>query len=331
MSDSAKEQLLGYLVGALDDAQREEIELRLKSDPRFRREADLLRGQIQPLERLREDCTPPPGLAKRTCRLVASEAAAASRPDSRPTPMSEEAAPASWVGRISWLDIVVAATVFIAAFVLTPPAIQYSRSRARETACKDNLREVGRALISYSDGHDGCFPQVPTKGPGAAAGIYAPMLKEVNLLTDDKRVVCPGSSLAQQQSHRIPTTDELQAASPEELRHLRATMGGSYGYSLGYMLDGVYFPVRNQRRPHFALMADTPVTDGRNRQTLNHDGRGQNVLFEDGHVDFATSSLANPLTGDIFSNDDGAMAAGIHIEDSVIGPSATPPVIYVDF
>ncbi len=331
MSDSAKEQLLGYLAGALEGAQREEVESRLRSDPRFRREADLLRKRIRPLETLREDCTPPPGLAERTCRLVASEAEAANRPDSRPTPMSEEAAPASWVGRISWLDVAVAATLFIAAFVLTPPAIQYSRSRARETACKDNLREIGRSLISYADTHDGYFPQVPTKGPGAAAGIYAVMLKEANLLTDDKRVICPGSSPARQRSYKIPTTAELQAASPEELRQLQAVMGGSFGYSLGYMLDGVYYAVKNRRRPHFALMADTPVTDGTSRQTLNHDGRGQNVLFEDGHVDFATSTIANPLTGDIFSNDEGAMAAGMHIEDSVIGPSSAPPIIYVGF
>lgn len=331
MSDSAKEQLLGYLAGALDDAQQKEVELRLKSDPRFRREANLLREQIRPLEMLREDCTPPPGLAERTCRLVASEAEVANRPDSRPRPMSEEATPPSWVGRISWLDIAVAATVFIAAFVLTPPAIQYSRSRARETACKDNLREIGQSLIHYADSHDGYFPQVPTRGPKAAAGIYAVMLNEADLLTDEERVICPGSSLARQQSHRIPTTDELQAASPEDLRQLQAVMGGSYGYTLGYMIDGVYYAVKSQGRPHFALMADAPNTDGTNRQTLNHRGVGQNVLFGDGHVDFATSSLVSPLTGDFYSNDEGAVAAGMHIDDSVIGPSAAPPIIYVDY
>ncbi|KKL09056.1 hypothetical protein LCGC14_2569690, partial [marine sediment metagenome] len=100
-----------------------------------------------------------------------------------------------------------------ARFTLTIPAIQHSRSSAYVAECKNNLREIGRDLADYSETHGGYFPQVPTKGKQAAAGIYAPILREANLLRDAKRIVCPGSSLAGRSPLKIPSLRELQTAS----------------------------------------------------------------------------------------------------------------------
>lgn len=330
MSDSSSELLLGHLLDALEDSEQEQVEFRLKSDPEFRREADGLGEQLRALQVLRHEYEPPAALAKRTCRFVAAEAGLAAQSDSRPRPMSPEGSPPSWRSRIGWLDVAMAAGIFIAAFTLTIPAIQHSRSSAYVAECKNNLREIGRDLADYSETHGGYFPQVPTKGKQAAAGIYAPILREANLLRDAKRIVCPGSSLAGRSPLKIPSLRELQTASKEKLRQLRAVMGGSYGYNLGYMRDGIYYATKNQRRPHFALMADAPSTERENRQSLNHNGRGQNVLYEDGHVEFEVSPMPDSLADDIFLNDEGIMAAGVHENDSVIGPSMAPPIIYVD-
>ena len=38
MTDSVQEQLLGYLLGALDDPEQESVEARLKRDPDLRRQ-----------------------------------------------------------------------------------------------------------------------------------------------------------------------------------------------------------------------------------------------------------------------------------------------------
>ena len=330
MSDSARELLLGHLLDALEDSQQEQVELRLKSDPKFRREADRLGDQLKALQVLRHEYEPPPGLAERTCRFVAAEAESAALPDSRPRPMSPEGSPPSWRNRIGWLDVAMAAGIFIVAFTLTIPAIQHSRSSAQIADCKDNLRKIGQDLADYSDTHDGFFPRVPAKGKQAAAGIYAMILREAGLLADARRIICPGSSLAGRSTLKIPSRRELQTASGEKLRQLLAEMGGSYGYTFGHMRDGIYYATKNQRRPRFALMADAPNSERQNHQSLNHNGRGHNVLYEDFHVDFEGSAMPNSLADHIYLNDNGVRAAGLHENDSVIGPSMAPPIIYVD-
>ena len=347
MTESTHEQLLGYLLGALDEPEQNAIQSRMSSEPQLRHEAALLRQRLTPLESLRCEFAAPAGLAERTCRLVASRAeasrpaalrtvlpaaiAAASLPHPRTDgpAMTPVVAPPTWISRIRWLDVAMAAGIFIAAFSLTIPAIQHSRSNARVTACQDNLRQLGQSLTRYSEKHDGYFPRIPTEGNMAVAGAYAPTLLQDRLLNDVRLVVCPGSSLADQPQYRVPSPAELQKASPDTLRRLRESMGGSYGYNLGYMRDGTYHATRNQYRPHFALMADAPSVSRSDRQSVNHDSRGQNVLYEDGHVSFESSSVPTPTADNIFANDDGAMSAGVHINDSVVGPSAVPPVVFV--
>ncbi len=72
MIESVQEQLLGHLLGALDDSQHESIHARLEHDPEFRRQLSVVGRMLEPLESARRDFTPPSGLAERTCRLVAS-------------------------------------------------------------------------------------------------------------------------------------------------------------------------------------------------------------------------------------------------------------------
>lgn len=128
----------------------------------------------------------------------------------------------------------------------------------------------------------------------------------------------------------IPTLAQVEATqSDEELKQLQETMGGSYGYTLGFQQNGAYYPTRNLRRANFALASDAPSPWLPNHQSENHDRHGQNVLFEDGHVRFLASPRPNDRMDDLFLNDEGLVAAGTHQNDSVIGSGATPPIRYV--
>jgi hypothetical protein len=328
MSDSVKEQLLGHLLGVLEDEERTEVEAQLGSDPECRKELALLRKQLEPLAALRQDFQPPPGLAERTCRLVAQHRAAPTPAKGRLRP---EVAPPSWVGRMSRLDMTMAATVLVAAGLLIFPAIQHSRFRAHLAACQDNLRELGTSLNQYSQTHGGYFPRVPTQGNLAAAGIYAPVLAQNGLLTEVNRVVCPESNLAaRMQGFRVPTYGELQLAPPAKIVDLRPTMGGSYGYNLGYMRNNEYQPTKNLYRDNFAIMSDAPNPNAVHLQSANHGGRGQNVLFENGNVQFLTTTTPLGSNDDIFTNDDGQVAAGRSANDAVLGGSSTAPITFVN-
>jgi hypothetical protein len=98
-------------------------------------------------------------------------------------------------------------------------------------------------------------------------------------------------------------------------------VGGSYGYTLGYVSRGRYRPTKNLGRANFAIVADAPNPTPP-YHSHNHGGCGQNVLFEDLHVQYLTTCKAHGCTDDIFTNDDGKVAPGLHAHDSVIGPSA---------
>lgn len=328
MSDSVREQLLGHLLGALESDEQAEIETQLGNDPECRKELALLRRQLEPLTALKEDFQPPAGLAERTCLFVDKHRAAPTPAKGRLRP---EVAPPSWVSRLSFLDIAMAATVLVAAGLLIFPAVQNSRFSAQKAACADNLRELGVALNQYSHIHNGKFPVVPSTGKLAAAGIYAPVLAQNGLLTEVNRVVCPSSSLAAQMNgFRVPTFNELELTSPTQMANLRTTMGGSYGYNLGYTQNGEYQPTKNLYRDNFAIMSDAPNMNAPNFQSANHGGRGQNVLFEDGNVQFLTTTKPLGSTDDIFTNDAGKVAAGLNSNDSVLGSSGTAPIMFVN-
>jgi hypothetical protein len=330
MSDRARENVLGYLLGALDDSEMEEVAVRLEVDPVYQRQLLEVRRRLAPLQALENEaaeCQPPKGLARRTCDFVFAYVP-------RPQPAAQRispcaAAPCRASSRVRWIDALVAAVVFILASAVIWPAVHDSRFQARLTTCQDNLRELGMALTSYSRAHDGRFPAVPAEGRLAAAGVYAPMLVSEGYLSEPRRVLCPESPQASGRDLQIPTVEELQGVGENEAAQLRGQMGGSYGYCIGHLEHGVLLPTKNLGRNYFALMADAPSDALPNHQSLNHGGRGQNVLFEDGHVAFATTSQPAG-SDDIFSNDDHLVAAGIHRDDSVIAGSGTAPIVYVN-
>jgi len=64
-----REQLLGYLLGALEPHEHAEVAAKLAADENWRRELDLLAKSLAPLED--EHHEPPADLAKKTCNYVA--------------------------------------------------------------------------------------------------------------------------------------------------------------------------------------------------------------------------------------------------------------------
>ena len=341
MTDPTREQLIGYLLGALDDDEREDLESQLNSDPELRKELLRLDWSLAPLDQVQSNFEVPSDLVRRTCELVQfhaqQPAAILHRKESVGRAEEVESNSDGFVPlgdlqksdqgvRFRWVDLIAAAAVAATAALLIIPAVHSRKIQSGVVLCQNNLRQLGVAMAHYSQKHNGYFPPVPGRGKLAAAGIYAPVLLENGFLTDPSYVVCPASILAENRGYKVPTFAQLaNARSSAELSRLRKTMGGSYGYCMGYMQEGQYRTTKNLRRPNFALMSDMPNGVRPDLQSVNHGGDGQNVLFEDGHVRFVTSSQTNVGSDDFFTNDDGLVAAGRHKDDSVIAASDTPP------
>ncbi len=328
MNDDKRKQLLDCLLGALDESEQAEIESRLKDEPDYRLELARLETRLRKLEAMREEEeVAPPGLSDRTCRFVFAQLAT---PASLGTSLSPQVSPPSWVHRMTRLDFAMAAAVVLIACGLIAPAVENSRYRTHVAACQDNLRGLGAALNNYSQAHGGYFPNVPTQGKLASAGIYAPVLLQNGLIKEAGSFVCPDSRLAaKQRGFSIPTFSELELKPQVEVEALRPTIGGSYAYNLGYTRDGQYYPTKNLYRDSFPVMADAPSNNLANLQSDNHRGRGQNVLTESGAVQFVVNSKPFGRDDDIYLNNAGQVAAGIGSNDVVLGGSGATPIQFV--
>lgn len=327
-----REDLVGYLLGALDTVERRRIEQSLAASPELCQQLEQIRQCLEPLETLKDEQVPPPGLAERVCDSIARHDL-----DNQPVPrLLEQARHQSCEAVASWsvADALVVALVAVTAFTLFVPALINSRYQARKLACQENLRTLGVDLITFSDRQgDRRFPYVPLSGPRAFAGIFAPTLLDSQMLSShDSRLICPGSALAEHQGGwYVPSLRQVDAAQGRQVAALRDQAGGSYAYCIGYFDKDSYQVNRNLGRSRFAILADAPSVHLRGRVSANHGGRGQNICYEDGHVAFVT----DPHVGggdDPLRNRLGFAEAGVDRDDAVIlrsemQPLANPPLL----
>jgi prepilin-type processing-associated H-X9-DG protein len=190
--------------------------------------------------------------------------------------------------------------------------------------CQNNMRQLGTALIDYSQASGGYFPVIPPSGNLSFAGVYAPKLVAKGLVQDGQLLHCPAkeSTLV----FKIPPLQDIAAAQGPHLVTLHRTMGGDYAYTLGFVRRGHLNGVRNQGHWNVAILADVPLENLRNRSIGTH-GPGQNVLFADGHVRFlAKRRRPGTRDDDMFFNARGDILAGVNADDTVLAPSYVSPL-----
>ncbi len=328
MAGRVRQQIVGFLLGSLDESEMDAVRARLDVDPEYRRELLLARCDLGRLRRLRRETPVPEQLAERTCRVVFDPLERLRLSKCRRRTMTPVTVAAGPTRRPRWIDVGLTGAIFLAAGLLIVPAINGSRFQARVATCQDNLRDVGQKLVEHSHRNHEIFPPVPAQGNLAADGIWAPVLQDEGLLIEPQRLLCPEAPLAQENDFQIPSLDNLRKAAGHELARIQQKMGGSYGYCLGYFDHGILQPTRNLNRDYFAILADAP-SDRPDHQSINHDGLGQNVLFEDLHVEFSSTTRPGDGRDDIYTNYRHEIAPGMDSEDSVLASSGTVPVVYV--
>jgi hypothetical protein len=246
-----------------------------------------------------------------------------------------ESAPA--VRRWGMADVLVTAGVVAAASMLVIPALSAGRYQAQVTACRERLHRLGTALVDYSRVRGGVFPEVEEDGPLSRAGVYAARLREARLINDYADVTCPASGHGyadglsenpleeSEESRRIPELAKLAVADDAEVDSQLARRTGTYGYALGYVDDDGYHVRRNHNRSTFIVLSDMPH-DGKSG-SRHHGCGGQNVWFEDGHVEFLNTCRLSHLGDQIFENRRGFVGAGLGPDDIVIGRNTDRPLI----
>jgi hypothetical protein len=345
-----REQLVGYLCGALDDHEHADVERRVAADPQLRGDLELLSGALAPLAADGGHHAPPIGLAAKTCDAIFanSRLPAATLPTPKelhPTGQHPSSgrrrtvfveSPAGLVRR-NWrmIDSAIALGAIAAAALLFFPALVQSRYLAQMAQCQNNLETVGDSLARYAQQgpERGFYPSIPRSGNQAFAGIYGVRLLENGFLDSAKHLVCPSSPQAKSGKPLVvPTSADLNAATGEQLAEYQRTAGGSYGYSLGFVQDGWYFPTQFRQTRWNPILADAFDPTDNKPNSCNHGGCGQNVLFADGRVGYLSTCQVVDRAGDetiddddIFRNARREIAAGLGRYDFVLGDSASNP------
>ncbi len=304
--------LVGYLLDTLDAPARRRVEELLEQDAAARTRLERLRTVVAPLAEDAEAPEPPPGLVLRTLALCAE-----SQCKQPLAPKAPRCAPApTW--QLRRADVLVAACLLIlVGGLLVPLIVAQWRPNAR-AACANNLRKFWFGLSAYADLHEGAFPRVEADGPRGVAGIYVPLLGEAGLLgtvTTD----CTAESHRPPPAVGLARLEEMYRDDPAAFAVTARKLCGSYAYTLGYDEGHTLCGLTTSSGDGLPILADKASGGGRN--SLNHGGGGQNVLYVGGNVRWATTPGVGVAGDHIFLNENQKREAGVRRTDTVLAPS----------
>lgn len=308
------EKLLTFVANFTDAGERSVLAERLRTDPTLQR--DLYRWQrlVGPLAADGDEPEVPADLAQRTIDFVCApmnhgELPPALADDCTPIPADRLKALVEVLDRRTmagptrlwrW-DVVAVSVLLFLGIGLALAAVPFLRQRHDRLACQNRMRELHRGLETYSDLHDGQYPQVREQPPFNTAASFVNLLREAGVVSTEVNLNCPANPAG-------PTT---------------------YAYSLGYRdAGGQLLGLARSRiasdQDYLPILADRPMS--RTGNGVNPEHRyGQNVLFVDGHVRFCTTTKAGVAGDEIYVNKFGQVGAGVHLFDTSLGYAGDQP------
>ncbi|MFO0939541.1 MAG: hypothetical protein U0930_02120 [Pirellulales bacterium] len=346
------EEIIAFLLGDADAELAGRIRACLPNDPDLVDRVSHYREVLNHLDGVAQRFEPPADLVDRTMARIDELPLNELPQESHEEIASEELVqPASSVAclsspiepstrRRSWFDSAALTISLVVLCSLTIPAMVRARYESRRAQCAYNLRETGSLMFDFAMRQpDRRYPFVAKNGPEAFAGVYVVRLMENGLLPPTRTLRC-ASMVGMERVHQpavmssviaVPSLEQLHQASQQQLECWQCSLGGDYAYNLGVFEDDELVAPKNVGSSHFAILADAPWFEDDVDQLLAHDGKGINILYDDGQVRFVRSdwiTSRDPVADHPFRNLRGDREAGIGISDASLAPSQFPPIAH---
>jgi len=205
------------------------------------------------------------------------------------------------------------------------PALNAAKERANRVKCSSNLRQIGQGLLLYANDNKGLYPRTPATPPPAATITYtaftqsggsaatdpfaatpavgpndvtaAMFLLVRNADINPEVFVCPSSNCEKDTLNNKPANQRVNFFGPNNLSYSYAMpYPADPAIGLGYKLNGnvpadlAIAGDRNDGEQLTAVTSTSPASDQKKINSKNHEGDGENILFNDGHCEWTTSA-----------------------------------------
>ena len=201
------------------------------------------------------------------------------------------------------------------------PALNAAKERANRVKCASNLRQVGQGLMLYANDNKGAYPRTrydPAQDPSSFGFEDADDPFAVNMVNDVTAALwmlvrnadlnpevftCPSSNQEKdpmmENNISVPATSRSNFSDANNLSYSYAhpypkAAAIALGYKLhsGVVADLAIAADRNE--PDKDWKKNQNWNDDQTKQKLsnsaNHEREGQNVMFNDGHVEWFTNA-----------------------------------------
>lgn len=217
------------------------------------------------------------------------------------------------------------------------PALERAREQAITLKCANNLRTIGQSLSLYSNENHGNYPRtryVPDAPLAfgtnpAAADPFASTGPVPNDVTAALFLLVRMESLPVEMLICPYDDENAWEKDPAPYPASRCNFT-NYQKNLGYSFANPYpssaaaaarYTFTNHLPGSFAVAADMNPGTGGTKNSRNHEDRGQNVLYADGHVDWQDGVLVGVAHDNIYTARDGTIIASpTDATDSVLLP-----------
>ncbi|HNY77199.1 MAG: hypothetical protein RBS72_01885 [Sedimentisphaerales bacterium] len=318
-TDQHRELLFDYSLGLTSESETVEAERLLAQSQEAVGLYDTLRSVLSPLDALEvEPC--PEELAARTVLRLKEVSQAALQPD-----RAEELLPVGQIGlstiRIpfwrNWGDIAAVAAVLVLTVGVLLPTLSFARQQYWQSRCQTNLGAVQEGMVRYAGDHDGQFPSVPMDAgaPWWKVSYQGPenysntrrgykLVREGYVSLD--KFLCPARRIEGEVSFENLKVEDYSDFPERSFISFSIRIGCPQSRETNSGTRRVLMADQNplaERLPadysaEFRLRVDEEFLRANSR---NHGGRGQNVAFSDGSIQFLRQRHTSLSEDDIFT------------------------------